>query len=387
MDKDYQGLSLPMIREEIDAIDNELMALLWRRMDCSSRVAAYKMALGLPVLNEEREQQILNRVRESGEQMREGYGDAAALIFAATMDASRALQHRQLSAGDALRAQIVQAKRTLPRGDEARVVCQGVAGAYSDEAAAKLFPGCAPLFVDSFEQVFTSVENGSADFGLLPVENSSAGSVHEVYDLVIHHRFTIAASVEVPIHHCLLAVPGANPAQLRTVYSHQQGLAQCKEFIEARGLTACAYRNTASAAQMVAAKGDPSLCAIASKRAAEIYRLDILEKNIHTVNHNCTRFIAISRDLTIPENANKISLLFALPHVTGSLYRTLSRFAMAGLSLTKIESRPMRTGEFEYIFYLDFLGSLQSPATVDLLCGLSEEMPAFTFLGNYYEME
>lgn len=381
------AMDLSDIRREIDRIDSELIQLLCRRMDCSMKVAEYKAAHNMPVLNKEREREILERVKEQGDVYHSGYGNAASLIFATMMDVSRALQHSRLGAGVELRERIAKAGRLLLPPHRARVVCQGVPGAYSDQAAERMFEGTRPIFVETFGDVFKAVADGRADYGILPVENSSAGSVNEVYDLVMKHRFTIAAAAELPVNHCLLALPGAKPEELRIVYSHPQGLAQCAERIADRRLEARTYINTAASARMVSESGDRTLCAIASKRAADIYGLDIIEENIQTVSSNSTRFIAISRELVIPDDANKISLIFALPHVTGSLYRTLSRFAMAGLNLTKLESRPARNGGFEYLFYLDFEGGLHQSETVDLLCALSDEMPAFSFLGNYHELD
>lgn len=377
------------IREEIDRIDEELTALLCRRLDCAAQVAAYKEAHGLPVLNAERERAVIEQVRRDSEPYdteKKGYGDANALVFASMMDVSRALQHRQLAAGEALRQAIDGAARTLPAGGEARVVCAGRPGAFAHEAASRMFPGCAPQFVTAFTEVVEAVKHGEADYGVLPVENSSTGSVNEVYDLIMANRLTISAAAEVPVSHCLLAKPGIGREALRAVYSHHQALSQCADYIAAHELESRQYSNTAAAAEMVALSADDSACAIASKKAGEIYGLEIVDENIQTVTGNCTRFIAISSKLVIPDNADKISLLFCIPHVTGSLYRTLARFAMEGLNLTKIESRPVRSGEFEYAFYLDFEGNLHQRRTVDLLCALSEEMPAFTFMGNYREL-
>lgn len=376
---------LSEIRQDIDKIDRQLLDLLCRRLDCSLEVADYKAAWGLPVLNQQREDEILAQVRQSA---RDGYGEAAALIFATTMDVSRGLQHRRMAAGKALREQLRQAQRQLLPVSQARVACAGRPGAYAHEAARRMFPGGPlPHFVQSFADVFTAVEKGEADYGVVPVENSSAGSVNEVYDLILSHRFTIAAAVEVPVHHYLLGIPGADLSKVTAVYSHHQGLEQCGEYIAAHHLEPRQYSNTAAAAEMVSLAGDPTIAAIASKTAGELYGLQILSDNIQIVDDNSTRFIAISSRLTIPQDADKISLIFTLPHVTGSLYRILARFAMEGLNLTKIESRPQRSGGFEYIFYLDFEGSLQNPATVDLLCALSEEMPVFSFLGNYRELD
>lgn len=380
-------MELSKIREEIDRLDAQLTALLCRRMDCAAQVAEYKAAHSLPVLNEEREKAVLRHVRGMADGYREGYGGAAELVFSTMMDASRALQHQRLEGGSALRARIAGAKRALIPAAEARIVCQGVPGAFSDEAAGRLFPGASPRFVPAFSDVFAAVADGTADYGVLPVENSSAGSVNEVYDLVMKHRFSIAAAVEVPVRHCLLALPGAKAEEIAAVYSKQEALAQCAEYLAAHGLEARQFSNTAAAAEMVAGSGDRTIAAIASEKAAKLYNLEIIEKNIQTADDNITRFIAISRELVIPADANKISLIFSLPHVTGSLYRVLSRFAMAGLNLTKLESRPLRGGGFQYSFYLDFEGALSHPGTEDLLCALSEEMPAFSFLGNYHEQD
>ena len=364
-------MELADIRAEIDRLDDELVALLCRRMDCSLQVAAYKAAHHLPVLNEEREKQVLDGVRRAAARYDErgaGFPGAAAVVFSTKMDTTRALQPRKLSAGKALRA-----------------------GAYADEAAGILVPftkdaDSRPLFVPSFADVVEAVREGRADYGILPVENSSTGSVHENYDLLMQHRLSIVGAAELPVHHCLLTLPGADPRRLKAVYSHHQGLSQCADFIAARGLEPRQCSNTAAAARMVAASGDPTACAISSRQAAEIYGLEIAAENIQSVSNNVTRFIALSSQLLLPPAADKISLIFTLPNVTGSLYKTLARFAMEGLNLTKLESRPLRNGDFDYVFYLDFEGSLDNSGTVDLLCALSEELPVFHFLGNYREI-
>lgn len=381
-------MELSEIRQEIDRIDEEILRLFCRRMDCAGQVAAYKAENGMPVLNPAREQQIIDRVRQNGGE----YGDAAAIVYSSLMEVSRALQHRKLASGDRLRAELAGAQSALlVDGQHPRIVCAGCAGAYADEAAGLLFPDVrSPQghleFVDSFADVVAAVRDGRADYGILPIENSSAGSVHEVYDLIMTNRCTIAAAADLPIRHCLAALPGADIDRLRAVYSHPQGLAQCAEFIAAHGWQPCTYSNTAVAAEMVSRSGDKTIAAIASRRAAELYGLEVLKDGVQTAANNRTRFIAISSRLVIPQDADKISLIFSLPHVTGSLYRTLARFAIEGLNLTKMESRPLRDEGFQYAFYLDFEGSLAHEAVLDLLCALSEELPLFSFLGNYREI-
>lgn len=387
-------MDLQDIRAEIDALDRQLTELLCRRMDCSLRVADYKAAHKLPVLNEERERQVLDEVRRDAAALDDqgaGYAGAAAVVFSTMMDVSRALQHRRLAAGESLRRAIADAPREAVLDVPGRVVCAGRPGAYADEAAGLLFPATRspdsrPLFVPGFADVVQAVKSGEAAYGILPVENSSTGSVNEVYDLIMAGRLSIVGAAELPVHHCLLTLPGAKRENLRAVYSHHQALSQCADFIAANGLEPRQYSNTAAAAQMVAAAGDPTACAIASRRAAELYGLHIEAEHIQSVQGNSTRFIALSNRLILPPQANKISLIFTLPNVTGSLYKILARFSMEGLNLTKIESRPVRSGDFDYYFYLDFEGSLEQPGTVDLLCALSEELPVFHFMGNYREL-
>lgn len=374
-------MTLDEVRREIDAVDNQLISLLVRRMSYSEEVAAIKQREHLPVLNTAREEEILRQVGEKGGR----FGGALQTVYSNIMSVSRALQHEQLHSGETLRAVILNASRKAP-AQPCRVVCQGVEGAYSSRAARRVFPGCTPVFTTHFEDVFRSIENNSADFGILPVENSSAGSVSDVYDLLLKYRFSIVGGVDVKISHCLAASPGTRFAQIRTVYSHPQGIRQCSEYLEKNHLPTQIYSNTAAAAEMVAGSREP-LAAICSREAAERCGLSILAEDIQNSGDNCTRFIVIARELRIPPDADKIGLCFSLPHITGSLYSTLARFAVHGLNLTKIESRPIPGRNFEYFFYLDFTGNvLQSPEVLDLVCALSEELPDFSFLGNYKEL-
>lgn len=381
-------MDLSQIRKDIDRIDKELVRLLCERLDCSVRVAEYKHANGIPVLNEAREQAVLDGVEQASAEydpLGRGYGRANSLVYSTVMEVSRALQHRMLGAGEELRRRLSEADTALLPPDAARIVCQGARGAFSHEAAEKLFPGCRPTFLSTWEDVIEAVKNGQADYGLLPVENSSTGSVHEAFDLIMANRCHIAAAVDVPVRQCLLTVKGADPAAVKTVVSHPQALLQCREYIREHGWAEQSYGNTATAAAMVAQKNDPTLAAIGSKQAAREFGLDVGAEHIQTFDGNTTRFVAISQKLCVPVDADRITLLFCLPHVTGSLYHTLARFALEGLNLTKLESRPLKNGTFEYAFYLDFEGNLKEENTISLLCALSEELPQFTLLGNYRE--
>ncbi len=375
--EDYQQ-QLLAIRGEIDAIDAQLLPLFIQRMQCAARVAEIKRGAGIPVLAPQREQEILDRV----EKQAGGYGSSARALYSAMMAISRARQHQLLQGAGALRELERTASRTMPHPPR-QVVCQGVEGAYSHQAARRLFPESPVAFVPDFKQVFQAVDAQPGALGVLPVENSAAGSVTAVYDLILQYRFFIVGSVDVPVSHCLAA---AGPGLVTRVVSHPQGLSQCSEYIESHKLEAVAYSNTAAAAQYVAQERPAGTAAICSEEAAGQYGLEILERGIQNAENNTTRFVVISKEAVLPENAGKISLCFSLPHTTGSLYNVLERFAMCGLNLTKIESRPIPGSTFEYDFYLDFTGSLHDPQTLDLICALHDELPRFSFLGNYNEI-
>lgn len=374
-------LNLEEIRKNIDEIDSQLLPLLMKRMECSKQVAEYKCRAGIPVLNAARENEILDRVgKNAGE-----FGGAAKVVYSTIMNASRALQHEMLGDGCALRKEINAALNTSQLPTKPVIACQGVPGAYSSAAARILFSGAEIRFYERFENVFQAVHEGEADYGIIPVENSSAGSVHEAYDLVIKYKLYIAAALDLPVSHCLLGVNGSSTKNIKEVRSHPQGLLQCNEFIQKHGLTAISALNTAVAAETVSALNNPEIAAIASRESAGLYNLNILEESVQTAKNNSTRFIAISKQMKITENADKISVLFSLPHTTGSLYSTLSRFAVRGLNLTKIESRPIQGSNFQYYFYLDFTGNVRDEETVNLLCALHDELPDFAFLGNFPE--
>ncbi len=384
------AIDLAKIRQEIDNIDNQLVPLLCERLNCSKQVAKYKGEHSIPVLNEAREREVIDAVYRKSDTLDSdgfGFGRANSLVYSTVMEVSRALQHRLLGAGAQLKTEIKSASPALIPDGTARIVCQGDKGAFSHEAANTLFPLSTTQFVETWDDVISAVAKGKADYGFLPVENSSTGSVHEVYDLIIANRCHIAAAVDVPVKQCLLSLNGATLDDIDTVVSHPQALAQCREFIKANGYAEQSFSNTATAAAFVAEKNDKHIAAIGSIRAAQEFGLQILKSNIQTFDGNTTRFVAISRDLCIPENADRITLLFRLPHVTGSLCNILTRFALEGLNLTKLESRPLQNGSFEYAFYLDFEGNLKNDNTLALLCALSEELPQFNLLGNYHEQK
>ncbi len=376
-------MDLLELRKEIDKIDSQLVPLLVERMEIAKKVAEYKVKRGIPVLNEEREQQILDSVEEKcGEN-----GELIKTVFSSAMDASRALQHKIIGGGNELRNLVESSFIEGGLYTDSKIACQGVEGAYSGQTAKLLFPDTPVKFFKAFEDVFEAVDKGDAKFGIIPVENSTAGSVHESYDLIMKYRFYVVGAYDLRIDHCLCAKPDTKYEDIEDVYSHPQALAQCNKFLKNFDFTGITYSNTAAAAKYVASSDRNDIAAICSEKAAKEYGLKVIKRNIQNTIINKTRFIVISKKLLISEDANKISLIFTVPHETGKLYRILGRFSMAGLNLTKLESRPIENGNFSYYFYVDVLGNVRDETTLDLICALSDELPVFEFLGNYYEAE
>ena len=310
-----------------------------------------------------------------------GYGDSAVALYSAIMSISRARQHNMLKSGGVLRDLEQNSPKTLKA--DPRVICQGAAGAFSHSAALRLFPRQKPIFLPGFRDVFEAVHNGAGDYGVLPVENSDAGSVSEVYDLIMKHRMFIVGAADIPVRHCLCRAKGTGA--VKKVLSKHEALVQCSAYLAAHVIETEAYSNTAAAAKFIAETRPEGVGAVCSAQAAEEYGLEVIAADIQNTDNNCTRFIVISREAVLPEDAEKISLCFSLPHTPGSLCHTLERFALLGLNLTKIESRPIPERNFEYDFYLDFTGNVHDVQTLALICALSDEMPRFSFLGNYKE--
>lgn len=371
---------LSEIRKEIDEIDDKLIDLFKRRMNCAKEVGYYKKERGIPVLNQQREDEILDSVQEKGGE----YGSAARLLFADVMELSRAMQHNIIGGGDEIRQEINRAKERFDT-EGITVAYQGIKGANSYEAMCRLFPDAAKKSCKTFEDVFKAVDCSNATFGILPVENSTAGSVSAVYDLILKHRFYIVGALDMHINHCLAGLRQSELSDIEIVWSHPQALSQCEGYIAKHNLTAVSKANTAVAARDAAREKRLNVAAICTPEAAKEYGLKILDTGLQDNPYNTTRFIVISKELYIPRDANKISLCFSLPHVKGSLYNLLCRFNSLGLNLTKIESRPAKGKDFEYIFYLDFTGSVYSDSVIELLSRLSAELPEFSFLGNYKE--
>ncbi|MCH5303834.1 MAG: chorismate mutase [Ruminococcus sp.] len=372
---------LSEIRKEINEIDSQIIELFKQRMSCAKDVGEYKKANNIPVLNEDRENEILDKVYEKGGE----YGSPARLLYSNIMELSRALQHNIVGSGKAIKDILSDAENSLP-AKGVKIAYQGIKGANGHEATVRLFPEGEPVSYKTFADVFDAVDKEEVNYGVLPVENSTAGSVSAVYDLILKHRFYIVGALDLPIDYCLGGLKQSEIGDIEKVWTHPQSISQCENYIAAHNFEPTPCANTAVAARDVAREKRLNVAAICSYRAAEEYGLKILDDHLQDNDDNMTRFIVISKRLFIPDNADKISLCFSLPHVSGSLYSVLCRFNSLGFNLTKIESRPIQGSKFEYLFYLDFAGNVHSKDAVELICQLSEEMPGFSFLGNYNEI-
>lgn len=379
-------MELKDIRGSIDAIDDELVRLFVRRMDCAGEIARVKRQNGRPIQDHAREREILNRVTDAAG---ETYGPYARTLYNQIFDLSRSYQAslgEYRSPLEKLIARGLSETEGSRLPERALVACQGTEGAYGQQACERLFPCPDILYFDSFDGVFTAVEKGMCRYGILPIENSTAGSVTQVYDLMEKHRFYIVGAQKLRIDHRLMKRGGGAGAPIAEVVSHEQALRQCSRFLAAHPeIKTTVMPNTAVAAEFVAGSDRDDLAVIASKACAGLYGLDIVNDDISDSPSNFTRFICISRKPELYPGARKVSLMLNLAHEPGALNAIVSRLALAGVNLLKLESRPLPGREFEFRFFFDMTASVADPATVRLLCELEAHCDRFTFLGCYEE--
>ena len=373
-------------RKEIDSIDDQMIALFARRMNIAAKIAEYKKANGLRVLDARREKE---KLRDIMEKTPDGLREYMSSLYSLMFELSRSHQGRLLGAAGELPAKIAAAIQDTPPlfPENAAVACQGVEGAYSEMACGRLFKRPNTFFFSSFEAVFSAIEKGLCRYGVLPLENSTAGSVNAVYDLMMKHDFRIVRSVRIKVDHNLLANPGARLEDIREIYSHEQAISQCAHFLqELPNVKVIRCENTAAAARMVAESGRSDAAALSSRACMELYGLSCLAASVQDQGNNFTRFICIAKDLEIYPGADRTSLMMVLPHEPGSLYKALSRFYALGVNLNKLESRPMPERNFEFMFYFDLETSVYSPQFMQLMGELPELCEEFTYLGSYSEV-
>ena len=379
-------LDINKLREEINEIDREMVELFKKRMNVAASVAQYKKERGLPVLDAARERALLGRISDMAGEELDGY---ARTLYHTMLDVSRAYQYTKLNSESAVYADIKNTiKATAPMfPTRARVACQGVEGAYSQMAAEKLFELPEINYYKSFDDVFSAIESGECRYGVLPIENSTAGSVKKVYELMLEHKFNIVRSVRIKIDHNLLANKGTKIENIREIISHEQAINQCSSFLRTlKDVKITIAPNTAVAAQTVAESGRDDIAALSSRFCAELYSLESLAEAVQDMGNNHTRFICISKEPEIYPGADKLTLMLVTPNKPGALYNVLSCFNALGVNMTKLESCPIPERDFESMFYFDFTVSVYSDNLERLLCELESRGERYRLLGAYSEI-
>ncbi len=379
-------MELNELRDQIDQIDDQLVKLFCQRMDVAAQVADYKREHDMPIFVPARERQILaDMAQKAGGEL----GNYTRVLYSMLFELSRSYQSKRnmiLSPlHEKIQASIESTSKLFPQAP--MVACQGVEGAYSQIACEKIFKSPFIMYFKNFDGVFTAIEQGLCQYGILPIENSTAGSVNKVYDLMIRHNFSIVRTFRLKVDHNLLANKGTRLEDIKEVYSHEQGISQCTGFLDKLpGVKLIPVENTAVAAQMVAQSGRTDVAAISSRSCAELYGLNTLAASIQDKGNNHTRFICISKDLEIYPGSDKTSIMMVLTHRPGSLYRVLARLYTLGINVTKLESRPIPDREFEFMFYFDLETSIYSEEFVQLMCELEDLCEEFKYLGSYSEV-
>lgn len=377
---------LSEIRKRIDAIDTQICDLFSRRMQCTHEVAEYKRANNKPVLDRGRERAKLADVASK---VPESLRDYSQVLFNLIMEISRAQQSAENNQDSPLAGQIARAVSDTPAlfPRSAFVACQGVEGAYSQHAADRLFKHATISYFEEFEGVFRAVDQGFCKYGVLPVENSTAGTVNQVYDLMMRHKFSIVRSVRIKVDHNLLALPGAKLEGIRDIYSHQQAINQSRQFLDSLpNVTVHVAENTAAAAKMVAESGRTDVAALSSRSCAELYNLVALARNVQDSDANYTRFACIAKDLEIYPGADRTSLMVVTKNDPGSLYKVLARFYALDINLVKLESRPIPNSDFDFMFYFDVECPVAAPEFASLIASLNDVCEEYRYLGSYSEL-
>ena len=379
-------MDLTELRRQIDGIDDQLVQLFCRRMALCAQVAEYKKANGLPILMPAREREKLKDVAEKAGPDMANY---TRTLYAMLFELSRSYQSKLSGGSRQLYEMITQSIQDTPNlfPQTAMVACQGVEGAYSQLACEKIFPNPMILYFKTFDGVFQAIDQGLCQYGILPIENSTAGSVTKVYDLMIQHNFYIVRTFRLKIDHNLLANPGAKLEDIKEIYSHEQAINQCSTFLHSlKGVNVVPVANTAVASEMVASSGRKDVAALSSRSCAELYNLSCLASSVQDKGNNRTRFICISRNMEIYPGSDKTSIMMVLNHRPGALYKVLARIYTLGINVTKLESRPIPDREFEFMVYFDLETSIYSEQFVQLMCELEDLCEEFKYLGSYTEV-
>ncbi len=378
-------MELSEIRKKIDETDEKLLPLFLERMNLSAEAVKYKKEHSLPILNKTRENEILQRVMSESGDMEQYAHRLYMMIF----ELSRAYQATLFKNGSKVREEaeraLCETVNEFPQ--RTSVACQGVRGAYSEEAASKMFPRGNLIFFNSFDAVFEAVASGFCRYGVVPVENSSNGSVKAVYDLLHTKNVKIVKSGRLCIRHELIGLPGTKPEDVKEIRSHEQALGQCSEYLKSLGTTVKIqpFPNTATAAKSVADGKDKSVAAIASHSVCELYGLECIAEKIQNSDNNYTRFICISNKAEIFPGANRLSFAVECENKPGTLYSIIAKISALGTDILKLESCPITGRNFDFVFYFEIAASVKDPKIVSMLESLEYECKKLIFLGNYSE--
>lgn len=379
-------MDIEKVKEKIDDIDAQLVELFKKRMDACGELAQAKNAAGLPAVDAAGYRKKINEVRRQAGDELAGY---AGVLYSTVLELGRCHQQALMHGENPLCAQISAALENTPKQfpESGLIACQGVEGAYSQQAAEKLFAHPDIMYFNNFEGVFSAIDKGFCSYGVLPLENSTAGSVNAIYDLMQRYNFSIVRSVRLKVDHNLLVRRGTKLEEIKELCSHEQAFSQCGEFLKSMtGVKITVCENTAAAAKMVAESGRSDIAAISSRSCAELYGLESLRDAIQDKDNNYTRFICITKNLEIYPGADRTSVMLTVPHKPGSLYRIMARINALSVNLSKLESRPIPERDFEFMFYFDLDTSVYSPQFVELMGQLGDMCETFQYLGSYSEI-
>lgn len=377
---------LGRIRHRIDEIDTEIFRLFEERQHCAADVAEFKRGTGKPVYDAARER---SNIENAAKRVDPSLAHYAEVLESLLMEASRSAQYQRLGRSSETADVVAAALESQPPyfPERAFVACQGVEGAYQQIAVDRLFRHANIAYFETFDAVFDAVERGVVKFGVLPIENSTAGSVNHVYDLMTQHDFHIVRTCRLKIDHNLLVKPGTRKEDVHIIYSHQQAINQCADYISHfANVRVHVCENTAMAARMVAESDRSDVAALASTECADLYGLEVAERTVQDMSNNYTRFACIAKDLTIYPGADRSTLMIATRHEPGALYKVLARFYALDINIVKLESRPIPEREFDFMFYFDVDCPAAAPEFRSLMNSLTDVCEEFRYLGSYSEV-
>lgn len=378
-------MDLNNLRAQIDDIDQKVTSLFKERMTVVGKVAEYKQQNNLPIFDATRERSKLNELAKLVPEEMSSY---ITTLYSQIFELSRSYQGKLLNPESQLKQKILTAIENTSKlfPQKAVVACQGIEGAYSQLACEKLFSLPDVVYFKNFESVFSAIQNGMCDYGVLPLENSTAGSVNLIYDLMMKYNFNIVRSVRLKVSHNLLAKKGVKLTDIKEIFTHEQAVSQCAQFLDNLNVKITVCENTAVAAKTVADSDRNDVAAISSSVCAKLYNLNCIKESIQDNSNNYTRFICISKNLEIYPGADKTSIMMVLPHKPGSLYNVLARFNALSINLIKLESRPLPDRDFEFMFYFDLNTPVYSQQFIQLISELQEVCEKFEYLGSYLEI-